>query len=314
MVHSMATDLVRARCVAWLVIVAGAGCRPAVRPDRPGDEPGPVARMDQPRPKLAGGRQILVGEMCPQAAAGRPAVAPLVMRSATWVDAQADLAYVVERGMVPRFAVFGVDGKVAGVFETVGLTDLGISLQVAAGTYVGGMPCTADAGGGQRTEEPRCAPATGGCGIAVGELARPDDPPPTPAFQTGGACLHGDALAADIDGDGVLEQFPLAAVLDGVRSPAAEWSAAPAPAAATCKPTFSLYDVRLTPVVEPGKPVDPKHTVGLDVLGVVDLDGDTRKELVLALKFPTVRTIVVYTAPESARRLELAGEAQSFPR
>jgi hypothetical protein len=37
-------------------------------------------------------------------------------------------------------------------------------------------------------------------------------------------------------------------------------------------------------------------------------------ELVLALKFPTVRTIAVYTAPDIARRLELAGEGQSFPR
>ncbi|HWO26200.1 MAG TPA: hypothetical protein VNO30_46050 [Kofleriaceae bacterium] len=319
----MATDLVRARRVAWLVIAAGAavaagagtGCRPAIRPDKPGDEPGPVARLEQPRPKVTGGRQIVVGEMCPQAAGGRPAVAPLVMRSATWVDAQADLAYIVERGMVPRFTVFGVDGKVAGVFETVGLMDLGIAQQVAAGTYVGGMPCTADAGGGQRVEDPKCAPATGGCGIAVGEIARPDDLPPTPVFQTGGACVAGEALAVDLDGDGTPEQFPLAALLDGGRSPAAEWSAAPAPAAAgACRPSFELYDVRLTPVVEPGKPIDPKHTVGLDVLAVADLDGDGRKELVLALKFPTVRTIAVYTAPDSAQRLELAGEGQSFPR
>jgi hypothetical protein len=327
MVHSMATDLVRARRVAWLVTVAGAaglaaaavaagaGCRPAIRPDKPGDEPGPVARMEQPRPKVTGGRQIVVGEMCPQAAGGRAAVAPLVMRAATWVDAQADLAYVVERGMVPRFAVFGVDGKVAGVFETIGLADLGISQQVAAGTYVGGMPCTADAGGGQRTEDPRCTSATGGCGIAVGEIARPDDPPPPLVFPTGGVCVAGDSLATDLDGDGALEQFPLASLLDGGRSPAAEWSAAPAPAAAgACKPSFELYDVRLTPVVEPGKPIDPKHTVGLDVLAVVDLDGDGRKELVLALKFPTVRTIAVYTAPDSAQRLELAGEGPSFPR
>jgi hypothetical protein len=271
--------------------------------------------MERPRPRVAGGRQIVVGEMCPQGAAGRPAVAPLVMRTGTWTDAQAELANVVERGSVPRFVVFGVDGKVAGVFDTLGLTELGNRQQVASGTYVGGMPCTADAGKGQRTEDPRCAPATGGCGIAVGELARPDDPPPIPAFQTGGACLAGDALAVDIDGDGALEQVPLASVLDGVRSPAAEWSAAPAaPAGAACKPTFELYDVRLTPVAEPGKPIDPKHVVGLDVLGVIDLDGDGRRELVLALKFPTVRTIAVYTAPESARRLELAGEAQSFSR
>jgi hypothetical protein len=307
----MATDLACARCVAWAVVTVG--CGPAVRPGTPPPEPGPVARLEVARPRVTGGRQLVVGEVCPQAAAGRPAIAPVVMRTATWIDAQAELASVIERGSVPRFVVFGVDGKVAGVFDTLGLTDIGIPQQVASGTYVGGMPCTADAGGGQRTEDPRCTPATGGCGIAVGELARPDDPPPTPVFRTGGACLAGDALAVDIDGDGVMEQLPLAALLDGARGPAAEWTASPV-AGATCQPTFVLYDVRLTPVAEPGKPIDPKHVVGLDVLAVVDLDGDERQELVMALKFPTVRTIVVYTAPDSARRLELAGEGQAFPR
>jgi len=257
---------------------------------------------------------VVIGEMCPQAAAGRPAIAPLVMRAATWVDAQADLANVVERGSVPRFLVFGIDGKVAGVFDTIGLTDLGISQQVASGTYVGGLPCTADAGGGQRKEDPRCTPATGGCGIAVGELAHPDDPPPMPVFQTGAACVAGDALAVDLDGDGVVERFPLASLLDGGRGPASEWSAAPPSAAVACQPTFELYDVRLTPGAEPGKPIEPKHVIGLDVLGVIDVDGDGRKELVLALKFPTVRTIAVYTASASVSRLELAGESQSFPR
>ena len=32
------------------------------------------------------GRQIMVGEMCPQGAGGRPAVTPLVMRGASWTD------------------------------------------------------------------------------------------------------------------------------------------------------------------------------------------------------------------------------------
>lgn len=274
--------------------------------------------MEAPRPRVTGGRQIVVGELCPQVAAGRPAIAPLVMRTGTWTDAPSELASAVERGSVPRFVVFGVDGKVAGVFDTLGLTDLGTSQQVAAGTYVGGMPCTADAGGGQRVEDPRCASATGGCGIAVAELGRPDDLPPNPVIQTGGACVAGDGLAVDIDGDGAPELFPLAALLDGARRPAGEWSAAPAGAlgapGTACAPTFEVHGVQLTPVVEPGKPIDPKHAVGLDVLGVLDLDGDGRKELVLALRFPTVRTIAVYTAPDMARRLELAGEAQSFPR
>jgi hypothetical protein len=48
----------------------------------------------------------------------------------------------------------------------------------------------------------------------------------------------------------------------------------------------------------------------MDLLGVLDLDGDGRKELVIALRFATVRSIVVYTATQSAERLELAGEGQ----
>ena len=75
-----------------------------------------------------------------------------------------------------------------------------------------------------------------------------------------------------------------------------------------------MYDVKLAPEPEPGKPPDAKAVVMLDLLGVVDLDGDGRKELVIALRFPTVRTIVVYSATSSPQRLELVGEAQSFQR
>ncbi|HLL21613.1 MAG TPA: hypothetical protein VK427_05755, partial [Kofleriaceae bacterium] len=64
----------------------------------------------------------------------------------------------------------------------------------------------------------------------------------------------------------------------------------------------------------PGKGNAAQHTVGVDVLGVADLDGDGRMEIVLAMKFPTARTIVVYTATSSPQRLELAGEGQSFRR
>jgi hypothetical protein len=318
MVHSMATDRLWRRGVAWaclsLAIGLGSGCGPTVKPPMPPGEPGPVARTERTSAPVKGGRQVMIGEMCPTGVAGRPGLAPLVMRTAFWSDKAAEVQAVVERGGVPRFAVFGVDGKVAGIFESLGLTDVGLQQTVATGSYVGAAPCTADAGGGNRTEDPKCGVATRGCGIAVGELGRAEDPPPIPSYTTGGVCLSGDAIAVDIDGDGIVESFPLAGVLDGVRSPSQEWTAAPT-AGAACKPAFELYDVRIAPPPEPGKSqVDPKHIITLAVLAVVDVDGDGRKELVMSFDFPTVRTIVVYTATGSPTRLELAGEGQPFQR
>ncbi len=310
---SMPTDRSAQQRVAWLaLLIAQAGC-PALRPPAPPPEPGPVGKLEPLRRPVTNGRQVMVGEMCPQGAAGRPAVIPLMMRTMQWTDAPTEVSEVVERGSVPRWVVFGTDGKPAGAFETLGVADIGTPQQVAAGTYVGASPCTADAGGGQRIEDPGCVGATDGCGLAVGELTRPDDPPSTPVLAPGGACLSGDAIALDVDGDGVIESFPLASLLDSVRGPAQEWSAAPT-AGAACKPTFKLFNIKLVRPPEPGKPVDQKSVVVLDVLGVVDLDGDARKELVIALRFPTVRTVVVYAASGSAQRLELAAEGTSFPR
>ncbi|MCX5747162.1 MAG: hypothetical protein NT062_32225 [Proteobacteria bacterium] len=255
------------------------------------------------------GRHVMVGEMCPFGAAGRPAIAPLVMRGVQWTDAATELGNTVERGATPRFVVFGVDGKPAGTFDTVGLADVGLAQAVATGAYVGGSPCSTDTGKGNRVDDPRCVQALGGCGLALSELARADDPTETPAFATGEACLAGDTIVIDIDGDKVNEAFPISQVLDGIRGPTAEWTAAPA-AVAPCKGSFQLYDIKLETA---GKP-DPKSTVTLDVVAVVDLDGDGRKEVVLAMRFATSRSIVVYSAQTSAQRLELVGESPSFPR
>jgi hypothetical protein len=314
MVHAMAYDLTMRWRVASLAAVIGAiGCGPTVRPAAPGPEPGHGPAVVHVTPAAAGGHQIVVGEMCPQGAAGRPAVAPLVERALQWGDAAAELSNLVERGSVPRFTVYGIDGKPAGTFDTLGTADVGLPQAIAAGTYVGASPCTADHGAAGRIEDPRCGQATAGCGLAVANLARPGDPPEAPTLVVGGACVNGDALAVDIDGDGVPESFPLADALDGVRGPTAEWSAGPQ-ATAACAPTFTVWGIALKPEGDPGKAVDPKYTVQLDVLGVIDLDGDGRRELVRALRFATVRTIVVYAASTSASRLELVGEAPSFPR
>lgn len=308
-----ADDRVAWRVAGFAIVLLLGGCPPTLRPPAPPPEPGPVGR---PAPLGAvhtpSGRQVMVGELCPQGAGGRPAIAPIMMRNVTWTDAPAELSAVVERGSVPRWTVFGTDGRAAGAFDTLGIAEVGMPQAVAAGTYVGASPCSADAGKGARTDDAACLKATGGCGLAAGELARPDDPPTTPTFVHGGACLSGESIALDVDGDGAIESFPLASMLDSVRAPAEEWSAAPT-AAAACTPAFKLFGIALVRPPEAGKPVDPKSLVMLDVLGVLDLDGDGRKELVVAFQFPTVRTVAIYTASQTAQRLELVAEGPSFP-
>jgi hypothetical protein len=317
MVRSMAVDRAWRVGVAWGLFASA--CGPAFKaPEGPPPEPGPVGKMT-PAPITAGtGRHVVVGEMCPTVAGGRPAVVPLLMRAVSWTDTAADVTATVERGSVPRFIVFGVDGKMAGAFDTLGIADVGLNQTVATGTYAGASPCTyglvAKVKPGElatRAEDPKCGAATNSCGLAVGEISHPDEPPVTPAYSTAGVCLVGDQLVVDIDGDGRNEAFPISGVLDGIRGPASEWTASTATPAA-CNPSFQLYDVRLFPEPAKGKPVDQKAMVGMDILGVVDLDADGKQELVVALRFPTVRTIVIYTATGTAQRLELAGEAQSF--
>jgi hypothetical protein len=347
MVHAMPYDRGWLPRVAWPTLIVGlSACVPASVPTGPGEGPtagGGVGIVHaRPRPTVSG-KQVVVGEMCPLGAAGRPGLAPIAMRGVEWTDKADEIANVIERGAVPSFAVYGVDGKQAGDFETLGLAEIAPGQPVATGSYTGASPCTyevtpkipdapnvkpeqAGSGSGSgsmrpknvgsalatRLEDPACVPETNGCGIALAEIVHPDDPPSPPSFTTGGACLSGDELAVDIDGDGIAEVFPLRALLDSSRAPSAEWTAAPT-AAVPCKPSFQLFNIQLGDA-DPGKAPDPKRLVTMDLLGVVDIDGDGRRELILSLRFPTVRSIVIYTPEGAAQRLVLAGEATSFPR
>ena len=254
--------------------------------------------------------------MCPQGAGGRPAVAPLILRTIGWTDNAAEVTAPVERGSTPRFEVFGVDGKLAGAFDTMGVVDVGLPQQVAMGAYAGASPCTYGAMAiarpkpGEittRAEDPKCGAATQSCGIAVAEVSHPDEPPTTSAYVTGGACVSGDQLAVDIDGDGRIESFPLVGVLDGARAPAAEWSASPT-ATAACEPKFQLYDIKLKG--EDPKLVDPKSRSTCSAWSTSTAMAGASS--CWRCKFATVRTIVVYTATSQPQRLELAGEATSL--
>ena len=91
----MAKDRGKLPRVAWVLtlgaLVTLGACGPRVRPDMPFPEE-PVTRRERaPRPPQ-GGRQVVVGELCPRGAAGRPAVAPLLMRTTQWTDTPTELA------------------------------------------------------------------------------------------------------------------------------------------------------------------------------------------------------------------------------
>ena len=308
------------RSAIWLALVAA--CGPAVRPEGP-ESPSPsqiTAPPTAPPPRSSTGtpgRQWLVGEMCPQGAAGRPAVLPLFLRSVGWSADPEQVEAPLARGAVGQFAVLAIDGRKAGVFSVVGVADAGLASDVAVGTYAGGPPC-ATASGPKAVEDPVCARVLAGCGVAVASIEPGQGVfgnAETAAPPVGAACVGADALAVDVDGDGTVESYPLAQLLDPMRAPADELTASPG-TSAKCTPHYSQLDVRLTPGVEPGGRVDPKYVVQLDVLGVVDVDGDGRRELVLAYRYPEGqnRTVALYSATATAGRLELVGEATPWQR
>ena len=285
------------------------GCGPAVRPEAPGEEPTPPRVVKRPAPPP--GRQALLGEMCPQAAAGRPGLSPLAVRTVSWSSERTDMLTPLQRGAAAQFTVLALDGRKAGQFAAIGTAETD-GIEVAVGSYAGAAPCART--GKDAVADPTCLRVQKGCGLAVATIGAAGgvfagEDAEAPALVTGGACAAGDALAIDIDADGTPEVFPQAAFVDPVRAPAEEVTAV-AQVAPACTASFALYG--LTPALQ-GVGLEARHKVELDVLGVVDVDGDGRREVVVAFRYPERRTIATYSAIESAARLELVGESAPWP-
>ncbi len=296
--------------VVLALLLLGA-CGPKVRPDLPEDDdvgvPPPRKQGKTPAPP---GRNVLVGEMCPEGAGGRPAVAPLLVRAVGWTDDADDVTAQLER-YVHSFAVLGLDGKRAGIFEVLGVADVDLPSDVAIGSYAGRSPCAPASEEGGAPQDKACNQATGGCGLAVASIDRggQSDAGEVPELEVGAACLSGDSLSVDIDGDGAAESFPINQFIDSVRAPAEEVLAAPVVGVA-CDPTFALYNLVIVPPPEdPDAEDDARYHVTIDILGVADLDGDGRRELAISFRYPTGRTLALYSAIAQAGRLELVGEA-----
>lgn len=289
--------------LASVAYVLAAACRPAAVPQPPGLEPTP-AQTTTHRPAASAGRGAMVAEMCPDALGGRPALAPLAMRGVSWTNDRDELEAALARGQAAQFTVVAIDGARAGRFAVVGAAEGAVL--AAVGSYTGAPPCTR---GGSREGalDEACVRARRGCGLAVAPLGAAggllDDEAEPPTVVVGGVCAAGADLAIDVDGDGAPERFPRAAFVDAMRAPAEEVSVAADTQLATCTPTFALAT---GPV--PGEGL----AVSLDVLGVLDVDGDGWREVVIELAYADRRTVAVWSAVDTAARLTLVGEVDPW--
>jgi hypothetical protein len=275
-----------------------AACGPRVRPTGPGDEPLTTSTAASSGMRTGGGPPVAIGEMCPDRAAGRPGVSVVLLgRGLSWSDDRDEIDDVVTRGQTPRFTVLGYGGKKAGVFTVAGSAEAGTAIPIASGAYAGSPPCAAD----EATRE-ECEAVQKGCGLAIGEIGRLIED--TLAVSTGGVCFADGRLVVDLDGDGTAESFAAAEFLDAVRAPVDEVVGTAGLMPSGCAPRFAIANV------VPG--TQPKHWRGLDVVGVADLDGDQRSELVMQYRYGEKRTWAVYSASQMSTRIELVAEVEPW--
>jgi hypothetical protein len=298
--------------VISLVLAPLAGCRPHSAPTGPGAEPatdsagptGPARTYRRPA------REVAIGELCPEAAGGRPAVMTVFLRKLAWVEAPGEVSAAVREASIRQFSVYDWAGARAGLFSVAASAEVGLDRPAAIGAYAGHPPCqlAPDA-----PPDPICVAAQEQCGVAVGVIepsggfeSRPfgEDPEPV-ELETSAACVAEGMLVVDIDGDGEREAYPASQFLGPVRMPADEVIARPR-GKASCKPAFALRHVL--------PPANPKHWRGLDLLGVIDLDADGRYELIMSYHYSDRRTWAIYSAAGRAGRLELVGESTPWPR
>ena len=130
--------------------------------------------------------------------------------------------------------------------------------------------------------DPACTATLAGCGVGLGQIDPPDlDDSPVPAIRQ--VCQAGGALVVDIDGDGALESFALAA--------------------------FARQDEEIPGAGHRGACAEPAFARArlddrLDLLGAADLDGDGRAEIVLQLRSARKTRWLVYSPGQAAARLE----------
>ncbi len=261
-----------------------------------GPQPPPKApEAAQSQVATASGPRVLVGWYCPGSAAGRPAVEPALARDPNWTASSEVLARAIGARRVKRFSVVGYQGQRSGTFAVAGAATSG-GASLAIGSYFGASPCeVVDSLGKVRSRDEACVRVTGECSLAIGTLedsggfrARPyEEDPEADDLVTGTACEIGNHLVVDVDGDGTGERFSLKQLIAGnapVELPLLDEGGR------TCEAKYAAMAVDETELVR---------------LGVIDLDGDGRPEVIYRIG----TELFVYGAPHSPARMELLGRA-----
>jgi hypothetical protein len=224
-------------------------------------------------------RPLVIGEVCPSRVDGMPAMNALFVRQGrTWSADPKEAKGFVARGLVPRFAVLGFSGRKAGMFTTAGTVATRARWPVAAGGYAGALPCADEA------TVVECQAVYAGCGPAVA-VAGIDDTEPIDV-PTSAACVVGERLVVDVDGDGTPEVF----ALEKGRLPdeLASRKEAPPP----CERRFAAQGA-------------------VDLVAVADIDGDGRVEVILQVRGKE-RMWGVYSATETPQRLQRVAVASPW--
>lgn len=246
-------------------------------------------RQAPPAPPTSAKPDLMVGQMCPRAAAGRPAVIPVAVRAGRWrVDPDQNQRLIARRG-ARQFTVLSWTGKRAGFFQVAGAAQSN-GRTMAIGSYAGSLPCHDDEG----KPIADCIGATGGCGLALARLepsgglkARPFEEDPEPFELSGAAaCVARDELAVDVDGDGKHELFERATLTTDGKL-AGELVAASS-AVRRCSPTSSFAGL----------------AGAVSLVAAADIDSDGRVDIVLSHRAEGREFWALYRAGQTPRRLE----------
>lgn len=254
-----------------------------------------VANTASASAAAAAGPSLLLGWYCPESAAGRPGIEPAIARDPIWTNDRAVLERAIDARRAKRFSVLGYLGQRAGNFAVAGGATSG-GTKLAIGSYLGAGPCdVVDSLGKVSSSNAECVRATRGCSLAVGVLeaaggfrARPyEEDPEAAILAQGAACEIGQNLVVDVDGDGKAERFSLSEMFAGrapVELPLQDEGGR------TCESTFAA---------------SLESDFDISRVGVLDLDGDGRSEVV----YRQANELLVYGAPNSPARMELLGRA-----